>query len=162
MDDDALLQLAEQVGRLLLKNNAILTLAESCTGGLVSSLITEIAGSSKWFDSGLITYSNAAKQQLLGVSEDSLSQFGAVSEQVAAEMAMGALKHGRATISASITGIAGPDGGSDKKPVGTVCFSWCGLNISTSTCTHYLQGSRHEIRMQSASIALKGVIRLLS
>lgn len=161
MDDDALLQLAQRVGTLLLEKNAILSLAESCTGGLVSSLITDIAGSSRWFDSGLVTYSNQAKMDLLGVPSALLSQYGAVSEQVAVAMAEGALKQGRANMTASITGIAGPDGGTAQKPVGTVCFAWAGSTLQTSTCTHYLQGNRHAIRMQSAHIALSGILRLM-
>jgi nicotinamide-nucleotide amidase len=162
MDDAQLNKTASELGQLLLQKQALLSLAESCTGGLVASLVTDIAGSSKWFDSGLVTYSNQAKIDLLGVPETLIIQHGAVSEEVAAAMAIGALKHGRATITASITGIAGPDGGTPQKPVGTVCFAWAGLNLKTVTSTHYFQGNRQAVRAQSAAIALQGLIALIS
>ena len=162
MADSELSTLSAEVGKLLLRNHAMLTLAESCTGGMVASLITEIAGSSQWFDSGLVTYSNASKQALLNVSAETLANHGAVSEETAREMALGALSQGRATISASITGIAGPDGGTPQKPVGTVSFAWASSTNSVIVCTHHLQGNRQQIREQSARIALQGVAELLS
>ncbi len=154
--------LSEDVGALLLANKHVLTLAESCTGGLISALITNTAGSSAWFDSGLVTYSNQAKQDLLKVQQSALERYGAVSEQVAMEMALGALQQGRATIAASVTGIAGPDGGSATKPVGTVCFAWTSEDLPSKTKTYLFQGSREQIREQSAIALLIGLKELLS
>ena len=161
MDNDVLLSLAAQLGEVLKARNLTLALAESCTGGMVSQYITAIAGSSAWFDRGFITYSNAAKVEMLAVSEQTLATFGAVSEQVATEMAAGALKHSHAQVSASITGVAGPSGGSADKPVGTVCFSWVFTDQSSITKTYYLTGSRAEIRAQAVNIALLGLIEIL-
>src|SRR5450830_150007 len=129
MADDALLSLASQLGELLKAEQRMLAFAESCTGGLCRSLITEIAGSSAWFDSGYVTYSNQAKVEVLGVSTTTLKTHGAVSEQTAIEMALGCLRNGRVNIAASITGIAGPTGGTLEKPVGTVCFAWTGSGL---------------------------------
>src|SRR5258708_6846429 len=112
--------LAERVGQLLKAHKLMLTTAESCTGGQIAEAITQIAGSSQWFDRGFVTYSNAAKQEMLGVKKITLEQAGAVSAETAAEMAEGALRHSHAQISIAVTGIAGPTGGSVDKPVGTV------------------------------------------
>ena len=158
----ALIHLATEIGELLLAKNRMLCLAESCTGGLASGLITEIPGSSAWFDSGLVVYSNQAKQDLLNVSAESLRQYGAVSEQVAIEMAIGALNQGRANIAASVTGIAGPDGGSEEKPVGTVCFAWAGSDIASSTTTKHFSGNRQYIREQSILTLLNGIKEALN
>ena len=140
----------------------MLCLAESCTGGLASGLITEIPGSSAWFDSGLVVYSNQAKQDLLNVSAESLHQYGAVSEEVAIEMAIGALNQGRANVAASVTGIAGPDGGSKEKPVGTVCFAWSGNGIASTSTTKHFSGNRQNIREQSILTLLNGIKQALS
>ena len=140
----------------------MLCLAESCTGGLASGLITEIPGSSAWFDSGLVVYSNQAKQDLLNVSAESLRQYGAVSEQVAIEMAIGALNQGRANVAASVTGIAGPDGGTEEKPVGTVCFAWAGNGIALTATTKHFPGNRQNIREQSILTLLNGIKQALS
>jgi nicotinamide-nucleotide amidase len=158
----ALIHLATEIGELLLAKNRMLCLAESCTGGLASGLITEIPGSSAWFDSGLVVYSNQAKQDLLNVSAESLRQYGAVSEQVAIEMANGALNQGRANIAASVTGIAGPDGGSKEKPVGTVCFAWAGSDIASTTTTKHFSGNRQDIRKQSILTLLNGIKEALN
>jgi nicotinamide-nucleotide amidase len=158
----ALIHLASEIGELLLAKNRMLCLAESCTGGLASGLITEIPGSSAWFDSGLVVYSNQAKQDLLNVSAESLRQYGAVSEQVAIEMANGALNQGRANIAASVTGIAGPDGGSKEKPVGTVCFAWAGSDIASTTTTKHFSGNRQDIRKQSILTLLNGIKEALN
>ncbi len=112
------------LGAALKAHGFKLAIAESCTGGMVSQAITSVAGSSAWFDCSFVTYSNHAKIQMLGVLPQTLAQFGAVSEEVAVEMALGALKHSDAHIAGSITGIVGPDGGTAQKPVGTVCFAW--------------------------------------
>jgi|SRR5450830_447987 len=161
MADDALLILSSQLGELLKGEQRMLAIAESCTGGLCSSLITEIAGSSAWFDSGYVTYSNQAKVQVLGVSTTTLETHGAVSEQTAIEMALGCLRNGRVNIAASITGIAGPTGGTPDKPVGTVCFAWVGLGLTTISKTEHFNGNRQQIREQSANTALQGLISLL-
>jgi nicotinamide-nucleotide amidase len=158
----ALIHLATEIGELLLAKNRMLCLAESCTGGLASGLITEIPGSSAWFDSGLVVYSNQAKQDLLNVSAESLRQYGAASEQVAIEMAIGALNQGRANIAASVTGIAGPDGGSKEKPVGTVCFAWAGSDIASTTTTKHFSGNRQDVREQSILTLLNGIKEALN
>ena len=158
----ALSNLATEIGELLLAKNRLLCLAESCTGGLASGLITEIPGSSAWFDSGLVVYSNQAKQDLLNVSAESLRQYGAVSEEVAIEMAIGALNQGRANVAASVTGIAGPDGGTEEKPVGTVCFAWAGNDIALTATTKHFPGNRQNIREQSILTLLNGIKQALS
>ena len=154
--------LSLELGELLLAKKHVLILAESCTGGLISALMTNTAGSSAWFDSGLVTYSNQAKQDLLKVKETTLSQYGAVSEQTAMEMAIGALQQGRATIAASVTGIAGPDGGTAMKPVGTVCFAWTSEDLPSISKTYQFQGNREQIREQSTIALLFGLKDLLN
>jgi nicotinamide-nucleotide amidase len=154
--------LSQEVGALLLAKKHVLTLAESCTGGLISALITNTAGSSAWFDSGWVSYSNQAKQDLLKVKEITLLQYGAVSEKVAMEMAIGALQQGRATIAASVTGIAGPEGGTPAKPVGTVCFAWTSNDLPSISKTYLFQGNREQIREQSTIALLFGLKELLS
>jgi nicotinamide-nucleotide amidase len=154
--------LSLELGELLRAKKQVLTLAESCTGGLISALMTNTAGSSAWFDSGLVTYSNQAKQDLLKVKETTLSQYGAVSEQTAMEMAIGALQQGRATIAASVTGIAGPDGGTAMKPVGTVCFAWTSEDLPSISKTYQFQGNREQIREQSTIALLFGLKDLLN
>ena len=157
--------LSQDIGELLLAKNHVLTLAESCTGGLISALITNTAGSSAWFDSGLVTYSNQAKQDLLKVKVTSLELYGAVSEEVAMEMAIGALQQGRATIAASVTGIAGPDGGTITKPVGTVWLAWAWRDSQQAMhCEAMLQqfkGSRAEVRFATAELALAHLTELV-
>ena len=159
MDD--LIKLSTQIGDLLKAKRYTLALAESCTGGLASATITDIAGSSAWFENGFITYSNAAKQSMLGVSEATLNQYGAVSEQTASEMVSGALNHSQANLAASITGIAGPAGGSADKPVGTVCFAYAIKNQPVTTITHHFTGNRQAIRHQSVIQLLNGLIALI-
>jgi nicotinamide-nucleotide amidase len=124
MIDDPSETLAADLGRRLLARGWRVTTAESCTGGLVAGAITAIAGSSDWFDRGFVTYSNAAKRELLGVPEAVLAAHGAVSEPCAVAMAEGALVRSGAMLAVAVTGIAGPSGGSEEKPVGTVCFAW--------------------------------------
>ena len=152
---------AVQLGQALKARGFMLALAESCTGGMVAEAITSIAGSSAWFDRGFITYSNAAKIDMLDVSSTTLEKFGAVSEQTATEMAIGALKNSDAQIAGSITGIAGPDGGSPEKPVGTVCFAWAGKNMPVSACTHWFNGNRDSVRKQAAIFMMAGLIERL-
>lgn len=154
--------LAAELGAALKARGYILALAESCTGGMVAQAITSISGSSAWFDRGFITYSNQAKTDMLGVSSETLEAYGAVSEQIALEMANGALKNSLAQITGSITGIAGPDGGTPKKPVGTVCFAWAKTNKQTLTITKYFYGNRQEIREQAAIELMTGLVNSLN
>ena len=153
--------LAAQVGGALKAHGLMLATAESCTGGGVAHAITYVAGSSAWFERGFITYSNLAKQQMLGVNEATLNQHGAVSEAVVREMVTGALANSAAQVALAVSGIAGPDGGTPDKPVGTVWFSWGIKNGAVHTQRHQLNGNRAEVRAQSVHIALQGVIDLL-
>jgi len=146
--------LAAALGLALKQRGYLLTLAESCTGGMAAEAITSIAGSSDWFDRGFVTYSNAAKIEMLNVSNTTLETYGAVSEQTAAEMAMGALKNSHAQVAGSITGIAGPSGGSVEKPVGTVCFALVGTHLPMFTCTQRFAGDRTAVRQQATAFIL--------
>ena len=158
-DQTALEALAAEVGALLGANGQKLATAESCTGGWVAQCLTAIAGSSDWFERGFVTYSNEAKQEMLGVARETLDRHGAVSVATAQAMAQGALRRSRADWSVAITGIAGPTGGSPDKPVGTVCFGWAGPDGFTTTELCHLAGSRAEVRAQSVAYALHGVLR---
>ena len=160
MVDQELERLSKQVGHALKNAGLKLVTAESCTGGWVGEAITAVAGSSDWFDRGFITYSNAAKREVLGVAATTIQQHGAVSEETAREMALGALKHSRAQISVAITGVAGPGGGSDDKPVGTVCFAWAKGEMALRSERQLLTGERTAVRQQSVAIALRGLIDL--
>ena len=154
--------LAAQVGGLLKAHGLMLATAESCTGGGVAHAITEIAGSSAWFERGFIAYSNQAKQQMLGVIETTLTQHGAVSEAVVREMAMGAIQHSHAQVSLAVSGIAGPSGGTADKPVGTVWFAWCIKGRMCMAHMHHFMGNRAEVRAQSVRTALQGVVDILN
>ncbi|EPP5773098.1 nicotinamide-nucleotide amidase [Vibrio cholerae] len=154
--------LSEQLGGLLANQQQILASAESCTGGGVAYWVTEVAGSSAWFDRSFVTYSNEAKQEMLGVRQTTLQQFGAVSEQTVEEMALGALLHSRATLAASISGIAGPGGGSVEKPVGTVCFGFASVQgwLKVETC--HFAGDREQVRQQAIAHVLQSLIEHLA
>ena len=132
--------------------------AESCTGGALSEIITRIPGSSHWFERGFVTYSNAAKQELLRVPTETLDRCGAVSEETALAMAEGALANSHAHVSVAITGIAGPEGGTPEKPVGTVCIAWAGRNIPPRSVSTLFQGERLQVRQQACLMALQGLI----
>ncbi|OBU24507.1 MULTISPECIES: nicotinamide-nucleotide amidase [Photobacterium] len=151
-------QLAAELGQVLTTKKWVATAAESCTGGGVSFAITDIPGSSTWFNRAFITYSNEAKQQMLSVTEQALIEFGAVSEAVVFEMACGALAASRADISVAISGIAGPDGGTEEKPVGTVWFAWADATGWQQTRCCLFNGSRQEVRQQAIAEALSGLI----
>lgn len=150
--------LAHQLGALLLSRQWRCTVAESCTGGLLAAAITDLAGCSQWFDRGFITYSNQAKQQMLGVAWEIIASQGAVSEATARAMAEGALTASDAHLSVAITGIAGPDGGTADKPVGTVWFAWARHSYPTEARCHHFTGNRATIRQQAVCVALEGCI----
>jgi nicotinamide-nucleotide amidase len=151
-------ELAAKVGERLRAAGATLVTAESCTGGWVAQAVTMISGSSEWFDRGFVTYSNAAKQEMLGVRSATLKKHGAVSEETAREMAKGALKNSNATFAVAVTGVAGPTGGSDKKPVGMVCFAFASSRRVFSE-TRRFKGNRESVRRQSVVHALKGLLK---
>ena len=158
MTDADILRLARQLGRVCKKAGAMVAVAESCTGGGVAEAITAIAGSSEWFDRGFVTYSNEAKQDLLAVVPATLRKYGAVSEEVAREMAAGALQASRGQASVAVTGVAGPGGGSPEKPVGTVWFAWASADGVVHTERHRFKGGRAAVRRQSVAVALQGLV----
>jgi nicotinamide-nucleotide amidase len=160
MDAD-LQALSIEVGAALQAAGAVLATAESCTGGWVAEIVTATAGSSAWFDCGFVTYSNAAKQRMLGVPEATLKAHGAVSEPVALAMARGALAQSGATVALSITGIAGPGGAVPGKPVGTVCFGWALADGRSRSETLLFDGDREAVRRQSACHTLAVLLALL-
>lgn len=161
MDKD-LEHLSLRVGQALLERKLTLACAESCTGGWVAEVVTAIGGSSQWFERGFVTYSNAAKQELLGVEADTLREGGAVSEAVVREMAAGALRRSHAQTALAISGVAGPSGGSPGKPVGTVCFAWVLRGGTPTAETKHFSGDREAVRKQSVIHALQGLLRRLS
>ena len=152
--------LTKTLAEILLSRNWTVSLAESCTGGLVSATLTELAGSSEWFERGYITYSNEAKTECLDVPAQLIESHGAVSEPVAKAMADGARINSGSDVAISITGIAGPSGGTVEKPVGTVCFGWATEN-QTLTKTMHLNGDRQAVRQQATEFALTELIALL-
>lgn len=161
MDDLTLQDLAGKVGSALAQQGLMLASAESCTGGWLGQTITSIAGSSVWYERGFITYAVISKREMLGVSGATLEQYGAVSEEIAYEMAEGAIARSHAQVAVSVTGIAGPDGGSAEKPVGMTCFAWIIKDGLARTEIRYFSGSREAIRRQAVAGALQGVIDLL-
>jgi len=158
--DNDILDLAARVGQALQAKGLLLATAESCTGGGVAQAVTEIAGSTGWFDCGFVSYSNASKTELLEVPAALIAQHGSVSEEVAAAMAEGALANSNAHIAVSTTGIAGPTGAVPGKPVGTVCFGWAsGDAVHTERLV--FAGDRHAVREQTVIHALQGLLRFL-
>ena len=154
----ALEALAARVGEMLGARGQRLATAESCTGGWVAQCLTAIAGSSVWFERGFVTYSNAAKQEMLGVAAETLAVHGAVSEATAAAMATGALAHSCADFALAITGVAGPSGGSAEKPVGLVCFAWAARSGALRVSTRRFSGTRAQVRAQAVAYALSGLL----
>jgi nicotinamide-nucleotide amidase len=152
--------LCQLMADLMLKKQFFLTAAESCTGGLIAAACTDLAGSSQWFDRGFVTYSNAAKTEMLGVDAALIAQFGAVSEPVAAAMARGAVQQSKAQVSVAVTGVAGPSGGSVEKPVGTVWIGWCVSSETTTELCHF-EGDRATVRALTVQRALQGLIERL-
>ncbi|KTD67327.1 Competence-damage inducible protein CinA [Legionella steelei] len=150
--------LIKEIAAILKKKNWQLVTAESCTGGLVASYLTDIPGSSVWFERGFVTYSNLAKEELLSIPKQLIEEYGAVSEPVAQAMATGALQHSAGHVAVSVTGIAGPDGGSLEKPVGTVCFGWAAKDINSKVVRKQFTGNRQDIRLAACEVVLSGLL----
>ncbi|MFZ1850843.1 MAG: CinA family protein [Nitrosomonas sp.] len=161
-EHNVLYELSQQVGKALSQQGMMLVTAESCTGGWLGQAITAVSGSSAWYDRGFITYSNLSKQETLGVQSATLEKFGAVSSQTAQEMVSGALNRSHAHIGVSITGIAGPGGGTIEKPVGMVCFAWATKNGSVQKKIQNFNGDRDTIRFKSVETALNGLLMLMN
>jgi nicotinamide-nucleotide amidase len=158
LDDSSLRILAERAGRVLLERRQSVVVAESCTGGWLAKCLTDIPGSSQWFERGYVTYSNAAKQQELGVASGVLETFGAVSRETAEQMAVGALHRSGAALALAITGIAGPDGGTPQKPVGLVWFSRLRLDGAPTAVVERFGGDREGVRRAAVATALRLII----
>ncbi|AKH21922.1 nicotinamide-nucleotide amidase [Sedimenticola thiotaurini] len=159
--NDELTQQAREVAEQLRSRQLKLAAAESCTGGWIAKVLTDIAGSSEWFERGFVTYSNQAKQEMLGVEAGTLRAHGAVSEAVVREMVSGALAHSQADLALSVSGIAGPGGGSVEKPVGTVWFGWQRRGGEALATCYCFAGDREAVRRQAVLTALQGVLELL-
>ncbi len=149
-----------QLANLMLENGLFLATAESCTGGMIAAACTDLAGSSAWFERGFITYSNAAKTELLGVDAGLIAQHGAVSEPVARAMAFGAIRRSQAQVSVAVTGVAGPTGGSAAKPVGTVWFGFSVAGMLTSEMMRF-DGDRASVRAATVAFAIHGLVQRL-
>ena len=162
MSERAITELAGRLGVSCKRRGVMVAAAESCTGGGVAQAITRIAGSSEWFERGFVTYTNVAKEEMLGVSRATLEAHGAVSQEVAWEMAAGALAHSRAGVSVAVTGIAGPGGGTAQKPVGLVWFAWAHRGGRVQARRFVFRGDRAAVREQSVMVAVQGLIDLLA
>jgi nicotinamide-nucleotide amidase len=160
MQDQELYALAQAVGAALKSRGLMLATAESCTGGWVSEAVTMVSGSSEWFERGFVTYTNAAKREMLAVRQETLDLHGAVSEQTVREMAAGALAASQAQIAVAVSGVAGPTGGSPEKPVGMVCLGWARAGQPAQAQTARFSGDRYAVRRQAVLEALRGVLRL--
>lgn len=154
--------LSQQLAKVLLGMKKQLAVAESCTGGWLAKCLTDVAGSSAWFERGFVTYSNAAKREMLGVSAATLDEHGAVSEAVVREMAQGVLARSPADIAVAISGIAGPGGGTPDKPVGTVCFAWATRDGLEEVVTRRFDGDRDAVRRHAVRHALDRLLDLLA
>jgi nicotinamide-nucleotide amidase len=161
-DDVALHALAEQAGAALRARNLMLCTAESCTGGWIAKMITDIPGCSDWFDCGMAAYSYEAKQALLGVRPETLIEHGAVSSETVLEMVSGALITSGASVAVAVTGIAGPTGGTPEKPVGTVWLGWKRRGGYPIGQVFHFDGDRESVRRQTVAAALKGILTLLA
>ncbi len=156
--DAELYSLAGHVGDALKARSLVLCTAESCTGGWISQAVTMVPGSSEWFDRGFVTYTNEAKQEMLGVAAETLKKHGAVSEPVVIEMVRGALLYSRAQVAVAVSGVAGPTGGSAKKPVGTVCLAWMRDGADPVAQTLHFPGDRDMVRRQTVIAAMEGLL----
>ena len=159
--DDEALRLCADLARALKARGWMMATAESCTGGLIAAACTALSGSSDWFERGFVSYSNAAKTELLGVQAELIAAHGAVSGEVARAMALGALAHSNARASVAVTGIAGPTGGSADKPVGTVWFGWAVGNRAWTECQRF-DGDRDAVRAATVGHALRGLLARLA
>jgi nicotinamide-nucleotide amidase len=157
-EDEALYALAGEVGRVLRLQGRVLAVAESCTGGWVSQCITDVSGSSVWFDRGFVTYSNKAKSELLGVPREIIQVHGAVSGETVRAMAAGALHHSAADVAVAVSGVAGPRGGAPDKPVGTVWFAWRRRDGVCRVQRRQFAGDRRQVRRQAVEFALQGIL----
>ncbi|HJP34485.1 MAG: nicotinamide-nucleotide amidohydrolase family protein [Gammaproteobacteria bacterium] len=160
-DPEELESNAYRLGEALRAQGMRMATAESCTGGWIAQTATAIPGSSDWFDRGYVTYSNRAKIQVLGVSERTLETYGAVSAQTVSEMVVGALVAAGVEVAVAVTGVAGPDGGTKEKPVGTVWFGWCLRNRDPVTRVTHFEGDRRSVRAQTVAVALDGLRDLI-
>lgn len=158
--DEALARLAQELGRALSRRGWTVTAAESCTGGWLCKLITDVAGSSGWFERGFVTYSNDAKRELLGVGADTLAEDGAVSEAAVRQMAAGALQRSAADLAVAVSGIAGPGGGSAEKPVGTVWLAWARQGGEAVAAHGVFSGDREAVRRAALRKALSGLLEM--
>jgi nicotinamide-nucleotide amidase len=158
MVDDELYRLAAEIGEALKARGLMLATAESCTGGWVGEAVTAVPGSSHWYERGFITYTDRSKQEMLGVSAQTLTRYGAVSEAVVREMVAGALERSHAQVALAISGIAGPGGGTPDKPVGMVCLAWGAKDSAIVAETHRFDGDRRKVRRQAVEAALRGVL----
>lgn len=150
-----------ELSKLLKQKSYKMATAESCTGGWVAKLATDMPGSSDWFDRGIVSYSNQSKEELLGVLSNTLNEYGAVSEQIVNEMVEGLLKFSSVSAGVAISGIAGPDGGTDTKPVGTVWIAWKILSQPVKTHCYLFSGNREQVRLQAVNSAVEGLVELL-
>lgn len=157
-DDAALRELATRLGEALGARGLMVASAESCTGGWIGQAITAVSGSSAWYDRGFVTYSNAAKQEMLGVSAETLAVHGAVSEATVREMAQGALAASGADLAVAVSGVAGPTGGTPDKPVGLVCLAWALRGGALEARTLRFDGDREQVRRSSVEAALRGLL----
>ncbi len=162
LDQDALEAEGRELGAVLLERGWRMATAESCTGGWIAQCVTATAGSSDWFECGLVTYSNAAKVSLLGVEAMTLERHGAVSVETARQMAEGALRASGAEVAVAVTGVAGPGGGAPDKPVGTVCFGFAVGGRATQTERHVFAGDRREVRARTVARALTRLRELIA
>ncbi|RPE81340.1 CinA family protein [Vulcaniibacterium tengchongense] len=162
VSDAALRRLAEQVGEAARAHRHTLVTAESCTGGWIAKTITDIPGSSAWFECGMVAYGYEAKQALLAVRPQTLEQHGAVSRETVIEMVSGALVHSGATLAVAVTGIAGPGGGTEEKPVGTVWLAWKRRGGYPTAVTFHFDGDREQVRRQTVAAALHGLLDLMA
>lgn len=159
--NDPIFGIAEKVGRRLLEHGLTAVTAESCTGGWIGQAITAVPGSSAWFDRGFVTYTNGAKQDMLGVTDDTLARHGAVSGETVREMVAGALSRSRGDVAVAVSGIAGPSGGTPAKPVGTVWLAWGLKGHEAYAECHVFAGDREAVRRQAVMRALEGLLELV-
>ena len=161
MTDSDLYLLAERVGKALKAKGLMMATAESCTGGWIAQAVTAVPGSSAWFERGFVTYTNIAKQEMLGVKHETLDAHGAVSQETVREMTSGALQRSHAQIAVSVSGVAGPSGGTPQKPVGMVCFGWGAKGGAVQTASLHLPGDREAVRRQAVTFALEQVLAVV-